>query len=81
MSSKLLQNENYETLKCQFVKAAKLDNTWKFLKQRRYLGSAQKDFLSSSGTTNVRFKNRATVTMSQIWNAKSAKWIFKFMIE
>lgn len=31
-----------------------------------YLGSAQNDVLSSSGTTNVRFKNRAIVTMSHI---------------
>lgn len=35
-------------------------------KQFRYLGSAQNDVLSSSGTTNVRFKRRATVTISHI---------------
>jgi len=40
--------------------------------QKKYLLSAQKDVLSSSGTTKVRFKSLATATMSQIWNPKLA---------
>jgi hypothetical protein len=33
---------------------------------KSYLGSAQKDLLSSSGTTSVRFRWRAIVTISHI---------------
>jgi hypothetical protein len=42
--------------------------------QKKYLLSAQKDVLSSSGTTKVRFKSLATATMSQIWNPKLANF-------